>query len=124
MDTLGLALTVVVTAANIQDRQAAGWLLTDAHLCGVKLEEMNMWADQGYTGEYVEEVAQLYKLDLEIVPRQGRGFKVLPRRWVVERTFGWLSLNRRLSRDYEQLEATTEAWVYLGMVRLMLRRLA
>ncbi|NJL98581.1 MAG: transposase [Synechococcaceae cyanobacterium SM2_3_2] len=56
--------------------------------------------------------------------RQGRGFKVLPSRWVVERTFAWLSLNRRLSRDDEQLEATTEAWVYLGMMRLMLRRLA
>jgi putative transposase len=119
-----LVLAVVVTAANIQDRQAAGWLLTDVHLSAVKLDQMKVWADQGYTGEYVEEVAQLYELDLEIVRPQGRGFKVLPKRWVVERTFGWLSLNRRLSRDNEQLETTTEAWVYLGMVRLMLRRLA
>ncbi|NJL98851.1 MAG: hypothetical protein HC924_08595 [Synechococcaceae cyanobacterium SM2_3_2] len=52
-------MTVVVTAANIQDRQATGWLLTDAHLCGVKLEQMKVWADQGYTGEYVEEIEDL-----------------------------------------------------------------
>ncbi|NJM00361.1 MAG: transposase [Synechococcaceae cyanobacterium SM2_3_2] len=52
--------------------------------------------------------------------RQSSGFKVLPVRWLVERTFAWLSMNRPLSRDYEQLEATREAWVYLGMVRLML----
>ncbi|NJL97772.1 MAG: hypothetical protein HC924_02565, partial [Synechococcaceae cyanobacterium SM2_3_2] len=72
-----LVLTVVVTAANIQDRQAAGWLLTDAHLCGVKLEQMKVWADQGYTGEHVEEVVQVCELDLEIVRRQGSRFNVL-----------------------------------------------
>ncbi|NJL99120.1 MAG: hypothetical protein HC924_10055 [Synechococcaceae cyanobacterium SM2_3_2] len=85
MNTLGL--NVVVTAANIQDRQAAGWLLTDAYLCGAKLDQMKVWANQGYTGTYVEEVFQLYKLDSEIVRRQGSGFRVLPMWWVVERTF-------------------------------------
>jgi putative transposase len=70
--------------------------------------------------------AHTLDLTIDVVsPRPGqRGFQVLPRRWVVERTFGWLGRQRRLSKDYEVLPATSEAWIYLAMTRLMLRRLA
>jgi putative transposase len=82
-----------------------------------------VWVDQGYRGEKVLEAAKVAGSEIEVVQRQERGFQLLPRRWGVERTFTWLSQNRRLSRDYEELAQTSEGWVYLGTVGLMLRRL-
>jgi putative transposase len=86
-----------------------------------------IWADAGYSGqEFADWVREHYGWLVEIVKRSddAKGFVILPRRWVVERTFGWLSRCRRLSKDYEVLTTTSEAWIYAGMVQLMLQRLA
>ena len=84
-----------------------------------------IWADGAYGGKPVQWAKEVGGWSLELVrrPRQLRTFQVLPRRWVVERTFGWLNLQRRLSKDYEALPQTTEAWVHTAMTGLMLRRL-
>jgi putative transposase len=84
-----------------------------------------IWADGGYTGKLVDWVKDTYNWVLEIVKRDpnAKGFQVLPRRWVVERTFGWLSQYRRLSKDYEVLTETSEAMIYAAMIHLMVRRL-
>ena len=87
-----------------------------------------LWVDGGYTGEtFARWVKGLRpKLAVEVVKRSDdtSGFKVLPRRWVVERTFGWLMRQRRLVRDYETTETSAEAWIYIAMIRIQLRRLA
>ncbi len=82
-----------------------------------------VWADSGYQGQLEVSVPIVFCFSLTIVKRTEPGFKLLPRRWVVERTFAWLGRNRRLSKDYEQLPQVSEAMVYIAMVRLMLRRL-
>jgi len=124
VDTMGLILMVMVLPANVQDRDGAR-LLLDAVLArfgGLKL----IWADGGYAGQLVLWVKERWHRTLEIVKRSDdtKGFKVLPRRWVVERTFGWLGRYRRLSKDYERQSETGEAMVYMAMTRLMLRRLS
>ena len=113
---------MAVLAASIQDRDAATDLLLLACPICPRLELV--WADQGYAGALVEWVQEQCGWRLVIVataPGQ-QGFQVQPRRWVVERTLGWLGRNRRLSKDYEEYAETSEAWVYLAMIRLMLRR--
>lgn len=124
MDTLGLLLNVVVHAANLQDRDGAKLVLAAMHAGFPRLELL--WADGGYRGDLEAWVIANTNWRLEIVPRpEGQvGFHVLPRRWVVERTFGWLGRSRRLSKDYEALSATSEAMIYVAMTRLMVRRLA
>ena len=126
VDTLGLILHVVVTPASVQDRDGAREVL--ALLAHWFSRLRIVWADGGYAGSLVEWVWQLRtrrKIRLEIVKRhdQQRGFAVLPKRWIVERTLGWLMKNRRLRCDYEQLTATSEAMIRIAMIRLMLRRL-
>ncbi len=87
-----------------------------------------MWVDGGYSGatfaQWVKEIRP--KLEVEVVKRSDdvQGFRVLPRRWVVERTFGWLMRQRRLVRDYETTETSAQAWIYIAMIRIQLRRLA
>jgi putative transposase len=87
-----------------------------------------LWVDGGYTGATFTEWVQRLgpKLAVEVIKRSDAttGFKVLPRRWVVERTFGWLMHQRRLARDYETTETSAEAWIYIAMIRIQLRRLA
>ena len=119
MDTDGLILKVRVHAASVQDRDGAklvGWLPR------LKL----IWADGGYAGKLVEWVKALGGWTLEIVKRSDQlaGFVVLPRRWIVERTFGWLGRCRRLSKDYEWQTPSSEAMIYIAMISLMLHRLA
>jgi putative transposase len=123
VDTLGLLLVVVVHAANIQDRDGAKLVL--AKLVGRFPRLKLIWADGGYAGQLVEWVRTLSGWLLEIVkrPLDSHQFQVLPRRWVVERTFAWLGRCRRLSKDYEELAQTSEAWVQIAMIHLMLRRL-
>ena len=122
VDTLGLLLMVVVLPANLQDRDGARPLLAKAFKVQGRLR--HLWADGGYAGQLVQWVARVSRCTLEIVRRSdtARGFLVLPRRWVVERTFGWLGRSRRLSRDYERKAPVAEAFVYLAMCRLMLHR--
>jgi len=124
VDTMGLVLLVVVHAANIQDRDGAKLVFEKARKLCPRLRLI--WADGGYAGKLVAWVQSVCSWVLEIVKRNDdvKGFKLLPRRWVVERTFGWLGRNRRLSKDYERQTETSEAMIYWAMIRLMARRLA
>lgn len=127
VDCLGLILAIFVTPAAIQDRQAAKSLIQSLVSLFGRLQII--WADGGYLGALVQWVKQLRpfgKLRLEIVARgyQTKGFKVLPKRWIVERTFGWFYKSRRLCRDYEVRLDHSEAMIRICMIRLMLRRLA
>lgn len=123
-DTLGLLLVVAVTAANVGDRDAAVPLLQ--RLRRLHRDIALVWADGGYTGSLVDWAREKLALTLEVVKRTDdmNGFVVLPRRWVVERTFAWLMHSRRLARDYETLTATSEAMIRISMITRMGRRLA
>lgn len=127
VDTLGLLLIVVVHAADMQDREGARQVL---EVLAHRFRRLRLvWADAGYAGQLVEWVRSLRardKLRLEIVRRSDgvAGFAVLPKRWIVERTFAWLYRCRRLSKDYEYLTETSEAMIQVAMIHLMLRRLA
>lgn len=127
VDVLGLILAVVVHPADIQDRDGAKLVLEKITHAFSRLRLI--WADGGYAGRLIEWVFKLRlrgKVTLEIVKRTDdvRGFKVLPKRWIVERTFGWLGRWRRLSKDYEYLTDTSETMIRIGMIGLMTRRLA
>ena len=141
---MGLILHLLVHEANIQDYRGGKLLL--APLKGMFPRLKLMWADSGYKKEgFGEWVKATLGWDVEIVehPWSGlrsvwapkdavidweqirpSGFHVLPHRWIVERTFAWLSTWRRLSKDYEVLPSSEEAWIYIAMIRIMLRRLA
>jgi putative transposase len=124
VDSLGLLLTVVVHSAAIQDRDGAKLVFLRA---ATKFPTLSLvWADGGYAGKLVEWLRQACGWVLEIVRKlEGQvGFQVLPRRWVVERTFAWLGHGRRLSKDYEELIENSEAMVQIALIRLMLQRLA
>jgi putative transposase len=126
VDVMGLLLVVLVHTADIQERAGAKLLLQRAFTKGFARLHL-IWADGGYTGaDFKEWVRKLTGWLLDVVkrPDDATGFTVLPRRWVVERTFGWLGRSRRLSKDYEQLPETSEAMIYAVMSRLMLQRLA
>ena len=126
VDTLGLVLGVIVTPADCPEREGAQQVLQQVGGWFKRLRKL--WVDGGYTGEpFAQWVrAQWPKLEVEVVKRSdaATGFEVLPRRWIVERTFGWLMRHRRLVRDYERTEASAEAWIHLAMIRIQLRRLA
>ena len=123
VDTLGLVLAVVVHAANIQDRDGARLVL--AKLVGIFPRLKLIWADGGYAGLLIEWTRQLGRWILEIVKRSDdlAGFAVMPKRWIVERTFAWFGRYRRLSKDYETLTESSESVIYLAMTHLMVRRL-
>jgi len=123
VDSLGLVLAVVVTAASVQDRDGAFRLLA---LVRERFSTITLvWADGGYTGRLVSWAHTVLALTLTIVKRTDdtTGFVVLPRRWVVERTFGWLMRYRRLVRDYERRPAHHEAMVLWATVAIMTRQL-
>jgi len=119
-----MILAVVVHPAHIQDRDGAKQGLT--LLQGRFPRLPRIWADGNYAGELMPWVFTFGGWVLEIVrrPKGVKGFVLLPHRWIVERTFAWLGRWRRLSKDYEALPATGEAFIYLAMIHLMLRRLA
>lgn len=137
VDTAGLVVGVVVHEASVADRDGARLLLGKV---GEGLPRMErVWADRGYNGALKDWIRERLGWTLEIVkpPRRWvrvpegvepapypKGFIVLARRWVVERTLAWISRNRRMSRDYEFLPETTETLIYIAMSRLMLKRLA
>jgi len=126
VDTLGLLLGVLVTPASCTERDGAQQLLD--RVAGWYTQLQKIWVDGGYTGENFQNwVKERWpKVQVEVVKRSDdvQGFAVLPKRWIVERTFGWLMRHRRLVRDYEQTESSAEAWVHLAMIRIQLRRLA
>lgn len=123
-DTLGLLLVVVVTSAAIQDRDGAHRLL--AALRSRWSTVSHVWADGGYAGRLLPWAKRVLGLTVEVVKRTDKvvGFRVLPRRWVVERTFGWITKHRRCVRDYETLPAHHEAMIHIAMIMTMSRRLA
>lgn len=122
VDTLGLILAVVVHAADIQDRDGGRRVLERV---GTRFHRLRrIWADGGYAGGFVLWAKQQYGRVVEIVKRSDlHRFVVLPKRWIVERTFAWLGKYRRLSKDYETLPASSETMVYLAMINLMIHRL-
>ena len=124
VDTIGLLLAVVVHAASIQDRDGAK--LVFRKLKGKFPRLQLIWADGAYSGQLIDWVLDFGKWILEIVnrPSSQKGFVVLPRRWVVERTFAWLGRYRRLSKDYERLCDTSECMIKIAMINLMLKRLS
>src|SRR6266446_8767324 len=127
VDSLGLILGLMITSAAVQDRTAAKPLIQGLVNLFGRLQII--WADGGYLGQLVTWVKALRpygKLKLEIVRRcdRAKGFQVLPKRWIVERTFGWLYKSRRLCRDYEVRLDHSEAMIRICMIRLMLKRLA
>ncbi len=123
VDTLGLLLKAKVLTADIQDRDAARMLFMEIKEQMPRL--LLIWADGGYRGKRILWVAAQCLWILEIVKRndQVKKFVPLPKRWIVERTFSWLNRNRRLSKDYERKIESSEAWLYLSMSILMLKRL-
>lgn len=123
MDTIGLLLIVVVHTANIQDRDGAKLVLEQVKGTFSRLQLI--WADSGYSGKLIDWVSSVCGWVLEIVKRSDdiKGFKVLPHRWIVERTFGWLGRYRRLSKDYEGLTESSQALIYAAMIHIMIRRL-
>lgn len=123
VDTLGLLLVAVVTAASLPEATSAPFL-------GPKLQEKSsrlekIWTDGGYKEQFIEWFAKECKILVEIVKRPAGavGFEVLPRRWVVERTFAWLYFFRRLSKDYEYSTTMSENMIYIASIRIMLKRL-
>ena len=123
VDTSGLLLEVLATAASVQDRDAAAPLLFNLHRARRRVRRA--WADSVYAGKLQPWAATYLKLTVDIVKRPGNlhTFEVLPRRWVVERTLAWITSYRRCARDYERLPAHHEAAVYWAMITLMTRRL-
>jgi transposase len=121
-DTIGLLLAVLVTAASVQDSVAGTQLLDQVAAAHPTIRKV--WVDGGYRKHFVEHAATL-GIDLEVTARTPgtRGFTPIPKRWTVERTYGWLMLHRRLARDYETLPARSEAMIHLAMTDLMARRL-
>jgi putative transposase len=127
VDTLGLVVLVKVTAANVQDVHAGKQTFQDLLERSEQTQRLQIiFADGGYRGELVVWVKENLHADLSIVLKKDdqKGFQVLPKRWVIERTNAWISRNRRLARVYERLAASSESFIYTAMTRLGLRRLA
>lgn len=125
VDTLGHLIEVVVHAANIQDRDGAKLVLNKLS-ADTKTHLQKLWADSGYRGKLIDWVRRHLKTVLEIVERDPNtiGFAILPRRWVVERTFAWFGRFRRLSKDYERQVVSSESMIYLASIRTLLPRCA
>lgn len=124
VDTLGLPISVYVTPADVHDTQGARRLLAGLKFFVPRLKKI--WADAAYRGKELADWCQTEgDWELEVVERMPgvRGFSVLPKRWVVERTFGWLSRNRRMSKDYERKVQTSETLIEVAMIRLLIARL-
>lgn len=138
VDTLGLPIVVQIQAASVQERDGAPPAIAEAKRRASGLR--HIWGDSGFAGRCVEKVLEQTGVTLEIVKRPGEGdirhwipgdqappivpvgFKVLPRRWVVERAFGWLGRYRRHAKDYEAKPESSLAWIHIAFVRLLVQR--
>lgn len=128
VDTLGLMMAVVVTAASVPERAGGQQALQKLHQMGQRAAQVYLvWADGGYSGpNFLHWVMDTLGWIVHVVlrPHESKGFVLLKKRWVVERTFGWWRWSRRLVQDYEQLPENAEAMLQIAMLRIMLRRLA
>ena len=123
VDTAGILVAATVTPANVQDRDAFSALLRKAKRIAPTIT--HLWLDKGYTGQAVAGSATQAGVSVEVVsgPKPATGFQVQPRRWVVERTNGWINHCRRLDRHYEVTLEAHEGFLYLSQIALLLRRL-
>ncbi len=123
VDVLRLPIRVLVHDANVQDRDGIAILLQNIRRRHRRLK--HLWVDGGYQGPRVQEVAERESLRIEVVekPKDQKGFVVLPRRWVVERSFAWLEGARRLNKDHELLRSTQETWTSMRFVKIITNRL-
>lgn len=128
IDTLGLMLRVLVTAADVLERQGGQQVLQKVKEMGESVRRVHtVWVDGGYDGApFYRWAIDMLRWVISVVlrPAASQGFVLLKKRWKVERTFGWWNRYRRLSKDYEVLPETSEAFIYLAMIRIMVRRLA
>lgn len=124
VDILGCVLAVFVTAASVQDREMLRPVLQEARYCLPTLE--TIMVDAAYQGPQLAVLEKEFGVKLHVSRRreQAKGFEVQPKRWVVERTFGWLNHFRRLSKEYDRNSQTTRAWIHVASLDLMVRRLA
>lgn len=123
MDSQGLVVGVLVTEANLSERLGAAIILDEEREELSKTEVL--WVDQDYSGKnFAHVVQQICGARVEVVERIAKTFEILPKRWIVERTFGWLNRYRRLSKDYELHSENSEGMIYGSLIRLMTRRLA
>ena len=123
VDVLGLLLTVMVHSAGIQDR--AGARLVVAQLMVFFGTIKLIWADGGYTGvKLIDWALSFFNIVWTVVKRPRKIFKIVKFRWIVERTFGWMNYQRRLSKDYEFLPQTSEAFVKFAAIGMMMRRIS
>jgi putative transposase len=121
VDTLGLILAIVVQGASVQDRN--GGIDVVQKLTENWKKIVKIFADGGYSGTLIDKIKERFKITVEIIKRdEGHKFKVLPKRWIVERTFAWLDTNRRNSKNYERLNQSSVAMVHLAAIRIMLNR--
>lgn len=127
VDTLGLIIAVVVTAAHVDDRQSFMRLVEGSFAAGVK-RLRKIWVDGGYQAgwlhAWVRALKRTHKIEIEMTNHDGKGFQVVPWRWAVERTFSWLLNDRRHSRYYERFPANSAALIQISMIHLLLKRLA
>ena len=123
VDTLGLLLVVVVHAASMSDTDGA--LDVGTKLRGRFPRLCKLWADQGYKDTMVQWFHRQLTVLVEVMlrPPEQRGFVVQAKRWIVERTFGWLNRQRQLSKEYDVYAETTEQWVYLASIQVIMRRI-
>ena len=122
VDTLGLVLAVAIQSASVQDRDGAVEVIEK--LCESWKKIIKIFADGGYRGQLITTIKTKFKIQLEIIKRnQLHQFKVLPKRWIVERTFAWIDTNRRCSKNYERLNDTNVAIVQLASIRTILNKI-
>lgn len=120
-DTLGLVLAVVIQSASVQDRDGAQEVVNMMRESWRNI--IKLFADGGYRGKLIEQIKTAFKIEMEIIKRNElHTFKILPKRWVVERTFSWIDAQRRNSKNYERLNDTGVAMVHLSSIRIMLNR--
>ncbi|MEM2592516.1 MAG: IS5 family transposase, partial [Thermofilaceae archaeon] len=122
VDTQGWIWGLEVLPASAHETHGGRWVVAQACVASSRVRQV--WADTAYQGSFEEEIAQAWGVEVVIVQRRPpRGFAVLPKRWIVERTFGWLSGARRLARDYECTPQSVMGWIWVRMIQLMVRRL-
>lgn len=121
VDTLGLILAVNIQSASVQDRDGAHSVIENMKENWSRV--IKIFADGGYAGKLIEKVKDSFNIELEIIKRDKlHEFKILPKRWIVERTFSWIDTNRRNSKNYERLNNTSVAMVKISAIRMMLNR--